>query len=69
MKAIRKDNYWMASKLLCICWEVLKTNLYEENNVKLLVPEEYTDIDDNNVNLKEFIDKIVIESECLLECK
>ena len=60
----------MASKFECICGEIIRTNLYEGNNVKLLVPEEYTDIDENNtkMNLTEFIDRIVIEARCFIEC-
>ncbi len=61
----------MASKFVCICGEIIRTNLFEGNNVKLLVPEEYTDIDEKNnkFNLTEIIDRIVIESKCFLECK
>ena len=61
----------MASKFVCICGEVIRTNLYEGNDIKFIVPEECTDIDetDDKNNLTKFIERIIIESQCFLECK
>ena len=60
----------MASKFRCTCGEVIRTNLYSGHHMRLLVPEEITDVSDAEVTtpLNDFLDILVRQSISVAEC-
>ncbi len=57
----------MASKYVCACGEVVRTNLYEGHGLHLLVPEGLTDVADEPTD-SPLIDEIIRESDVVAEC-
>ncbi|HEX8209357.1 MAG TPA: hypothetical protein VF584_04140 [Longimicrobium sp.] len=60
----------MASKFLCRCGETIRTNLYEGHGLRLLVPEELTDIPDlvSNEQAQAHVSDLVNAALVVAEC-
>lgn len=60
----------MASKFLCRCGETIRTNLYEGHGLRLLVPEEITDVPDviSNEQAQGYIESLVAAAVVVAEC-
>ena len=59
----------MASKHVCLCGAVIRTNLYEGHGLSLIIPEALTDIpNDERPAVAEFIDRLHLESLILAQC-
>ncbi len=58
----------MASKFECRCGAVLRKNLYEGHGLKLLVPEELTDVVDDPAGIEPVLDRIVAQSQIVATC-
>lgn len=60
----------MASKFMCRCGEIVRTNLFEGNGVHLLVAEELVDAASGgaSTDLDPFLDEIVKQSEIVAKC-
>lgn len=60
----------MASKFLCPCGETIRTNLYEGHGLRLLVPEEATDVPDpvSDEEAQAYIGSLVEAAVVVAEC-
>ena len=60
----------MASKVLCSCGELIRINLYEGNNLQLLVPETLTDIptSESVQEINAFLDNVINRSSVVAIC-
>lgn len=60
----------MASKFLCSCGETVRTNIYSGHRIRFLVPEENTDLPDDQAQgtVNDFIDELVRRSIFVAEC-
>lgn len=60
----------MASKFLCACGSVVRTNIYEGHGLHLLVPEELTDLPEHELRepCEPFVDRVVRESVIVAKC-
>lgn len=60
----------MASKFLCRCGETVRTNLYEGRGLRLLVPEEFTDLPDliSNEQAQRYVHSLVAAAVVVAEC-
>lgn len=60
----------VASKYTCSCGQVVRTNLYEGHGLRLLVPEELTDLSTSEMQGSriEYVDAIVAKSKVVAEC-
>ncbi|TDQ43638.1 hypothetical protein EV696_12838 [Permianibacter aggregans] len=60
----------MASKILCSCGELIRINLYEGNNLQLLVPEDLTDVPafESPQEFNSFLDNILNASSVVVIC-
>ena len=60
----------MASKFVCTCGTVVRTNLYEGHGLHLLVAEESTDPPERELHelYEHYIEKIVRESLVVAKC-
>ena len=60
----------MASKYTCSCGQVVRTNLYEGHGLRLLLPEELTDLSTSELagSKEEYVDTIVAKSKVVAEC-
>lgn len=61
----------MASKLICVCGNQVRTNLYEGHGLRLLFAEERTDLSQHELSqpCEEFVDKLVHEAEVVAKCQ
>lgn len=57
----------LASKFVCNCGEIVRTNLYEGRGVFLLVPEQLTDVS-GDANLNEVLGDLVDQSDIVAIC-
>ena len=60
----------MASKFVCRCGEVVRTNLYEGHALRLLIPEEATDLSRQQLQepAEQVVDALVSKSVVVAEC-
>jgi len=58
----------MASKFICKCGEVVRTNLYEGHGLHLLVSEHLTDLPSDRPDSEELLDQLVRESSIVATC-
>jgi len=61
----------MASKYLCRCGEMVRTNLYEGHGLHLLVSETLTDLPPNELekSCEQLVDVLVSKSSVVATCK
>jgi hypothetical protein len=61
----------MASKFVCRCGEVVRTNLFEGHNLHLMVPERRVDAPGNEqtVSPEALLDSIVMNSDVVAKCR
>jgi hypothetical protein len=60
----------MASKFLCRCGETVRTNLYEGHGLRLLVPEELTDVPHpvSTEQAQSYVESLVAAGVVVAEC-
>lgn len=61
----------MASKFTCICGTLVRTNLYEGHGLRLLVSEELTELQEEELSqpCESFVDRLVHESLIVAKCQ
>lgn len=58
----------MASKYICDCGEIIRTNLFSGHGVRLLVPEELLDVEETETST-HLVDRLVLESLTVAQCQ